>query len=134
MGKDLNRHFLQGLHPPVFSVGLMARSCVGHDLHFRPADTWYLLLLPTVLEASTRLSAPGPWETVLPAEVELCMRALVAPFCLLVLSTPPGRGLCHCSVDSAVGNDQTIMQCMSGDGELTQAAQHPEPMCPAPGV
>ena len=71
MGKDLNRHFLQDLHPAVFSVGLMVLSCVGHDLHFRPAETWYLLLFPTVLETSTRLSAPGPWETVLPAEVEL---------------------------------------------------------------
>ena len=59
MGKDLNRHVLQGLHPADFSVGLMARSHVGHDLHFRPADTWYLLLLPTVLETSTRLSAPA---------------------------------------------------------------------------
>ena len=44
------------------------------------------------------------------------------------------HGLCHCSVDSAVGNDKTIMQCTSGEGELTQATQHPEPTCPAPGV
>lgn len=71
MGKDWNRHFLQDLHPAVFSVGLMALSCVGHDLHFRPAETWYLLLFLTVLETSTRCSASGPWETVLPAEIEL---------------------------------------------------------------
>lgn len=62
------------------------------------------------------------------------MRALVTPFCLLVLLTPPGRGLCHCSVDRAMGNDKTIVQCTSGEGELTQAARRPEPTRPAPGV